>query len=228
MGSVPNLNALSQYKYPRRIKFESKPVYKTGQPAPGPKYELVDTDKTKHKRAPMISMASATRPNIDASTGAPGPGQYGVAGPSCIQSGKGFGFSQQTRLPKTRVVQAPGPGAYDIPSRLGGVEVAITCAPKGDVKIQGPGPGQYQPKFTQLELAAPAVSFTSSGFGKLPESKVPGPGKYDSPTTLGGNATLKKVPSYTFTSASTALGLKKDASSPSLCGQPTALTIPGM
>eukprot|EP00405_Crypthecodinium_cohnii_P008650 CAMPEP_0206426890 /NCGR_PEP_ID=MMETSP0324_2-20121206/4682_1 /ASSEMBLY_ACC=CAM_ASM_000836 /TAXON_ID=2866 /ORGANISM="Crypthecodinium cohnii, Strain Seligo" /LENGTH=209 /DNA_ID=CAMNT_0053892001 /DNA_START=104 /DNA_END=730 /DNA_ORIENTATION=- len=199
--SAPNLNALSQYPYPRRIKIESKvPIKELGLQSPGPVYSLVDLEKTKYKRTPVISMAASKRPEDKHQKG-PGPGQYGVTGPSCIQSGRGFTWGSASRLPKAPKEKAPGPGSYALKGTLGGSEISITCAPKTDYKVQAPGPGAYDPKHNQCENAAPSVGFAESGFKREKPKNYPGPGEYALQSTLGGNTTLKKVPSYSITSA---------------------------
>jgi len=225
--SEPNLNALSTFKYARRIKFESKSEIKNlGMAGPGPVYSLVDTEKTKFAKAPSISMAAAERLEKSRSSGAPGPGQYGCAKPSCIQLGKGFGFGSQARLPNPAgKAKAPGPGTYTLPSHLGGVQVSITHCPQDSFKGENPGPGKYDPKFSQCENVAPAVSFTEGGFGKTPSTNVPGPGEYALQSTLGGNATLKRVPSYSCTSAAP-LTRQTGGASASMIGQPTTFKIP--
>mmetsp|Transcript_50114 Transcript_50114/g.99022 ORF Transcript_50114/g.99022 Transcript_50114/m.99022 type:complete len:230 (+) Transcript_50114:99-788(+) len=229
MSGEPNLNALSTYKTPRRIKFESKPEPKdVATCSPGPAYQLVDMEKTKFKRAPAISIASAVRTDRGLpGQGCPGPGAYGAPGPSCIQAGKGFGFGAGPQRPKPASCErAPGPGTYPLSSKLGGVEVSITCAPKGDVKVQGLGPGQYTPKFSQLENAAPAVSFTASSFGKIKDNKMPGPGQYSLPSTLNGNVQFRRSASYSFTTSTGLAQKPTKANNGSFCGQPTTFRCP--
>jgi len=224
--SEPNLNALSNFTYPRRIKFESKSEIKMlGMAGPGPVYSLVDTDKTKFRRSPSIGMSSSDRLGKDRASAAPGPGQYGVARESCIQLGKGFGFGSQSRWPTSKKLPTPGAGAYTLPSHLGGAEVSITCSPADHFKSQSPGPGNYDPRFSQCENLAPSISFTEAGFGKTPVKNVPGPGEYALPSTLGGNAVLTRVPSYSVTSAAP-ISRQTGGATASMIGAPTTFKIP--
>eukprot|EP00446_Apocalathium_sp_SHHI-4_P028543 CAMPEP_0177231776 /NCGR_PEP_ID=MMETSP0367-20130122/42948_1 /TAXON_ID=447022 ORGANISM="Scrippsiella hangoei-like, Strain SHHI-4" /NCGR_SAMPLE_ID=MMETSP0367 /ASSEMBLY_ACC=CAM_ASM_000362 /LENGTH=224 /DNA_ID=CAMNT_0018682335 /DNA_START=14 /DNA_END=688 /DNA_ORIENTATION=- len=219
----PNLNALSCFKNARRIKFESKvPIKEYLGQGPGPIYAVVDIEKTRFKRTPAITMASSTRPS-DKFNKAPGPGQYGVVGPSCIELGRGFTWGSTSRLPKPKEMKAPGPGSYTSTTTLGGVSVAMTGATKSNYRPQAPGPGQYTPSHTQLEKEYPSISFTESGFGKDKPKNIPGPGQYELPSTLGGNTTLRRVPSYSMTAATTKV---MTSETPAFCGQPTTFKTP--
>ena len=115
-------------------------------------------------------------------------------------------FGAAPRLPKPPLGGGPGPGAYAVPTTLGGVSVSVAGpigAEKALRKSDMPGPGAYRPRHTVTELGPKDVKI---GAGKRPKMKFaqgPGPGEYALPSTLGGNSDSREpfVPCYSFTHA---------------------------
>mmetsp|Transcript_14434 Transcript_14434/g.31368 ORF Transcript_14434/g.31368 Transcript_14434/m.31368 type:complete len:229 (+) Transcript_14434:86-772(+) len=205
MGDL-NLNALSTFKNARRIKFESKvPIRGPDPNIPGPKYDLVDLEKTKYAKAASITMASGIRIDKSLDNGCPGPGKYGapMKGGASFDKSRGFSFGSGSRLPKEKEnVKAPGPGEYPIATTLGGVGVKLAESKQAQGQAAGnPGPGTYKSNFSQVEKRYGATPFTEF-LGVKPKDKgIPGPGQYALPSTLGGNCVMKRSSSFGFTQA---------------------------
>eukprot|EP00928_Gymnodinium_smaydae_P047848 TRINITY_DN31962_c0_g1_i1.p2 TRINITY_DN31962_c0_g1~~TRINITY_DN31962_c0_g1_i1.p2 ORF type:complete len:226 (+),score=39.53 TRINITY_DN31962_c0_g1_i1:64-741(+) len=225
MPSEPNLNALSQYKYPKRVKIESKiPVRTMNADSPGPRYAPIDTTLHKHTRAPAVSMGARLQ-GPEKEGGVPGPGQYGCAKPTCIQLGKGFGFGSAPRLQMKKTKDLPGPGAYSVPTSLGGVHMSFGGGVQEQGKAAGnPGPGAYKPNFVQVERGETKVAFTQF-LGTEEKKEVPGPGQYSLPSTLGGNNVMKRCASYSFTSAGWQAD-KSDKNGGKMIPAPTTFKLP--
>lgn len=127
-----------------------------------------------------------------------------------------FGTSSRPRT--TAGDKSPGPGAYQIPSSIGKpvlstMHMAPACSISGrekfgstaDLKESGkfPGPGDYSAKVVNpRERNAPSYSlgkkWTGGGNGV---KKTPGPGAYESQTTIGRTvlSTQKSNPMPAFT-----------------------------
>lgn len=221
---MANLNCLSQFKNPRRVKIESKiPIREYGKDSPGPKYGAIDTTLHKHHRSTSIPFTAGSRdgPGLTRVLTNPGPGKYGAPGPSCIDtsSGKGFSFGASVRNQKSKDI-VPGPGSYKKESTL--INMPLTMA--GASTAQGksslvPGPGTYAPSFVHLEKAAPRMSFTCGAQDVQVKDKcMPGPGNYEVQSTLNGNSTMKRSSVPLITGAS--VEMKKNIT-PGFMAQPT-------
>lgn len=102
----------------------------------------------------------------------PGPGDYQIDTDFYKLSTKhSFPHARKLELKPKNV---PGPGAYSIPSTLGGSTGPILSgrySPEKDIKV--PGPGDYSPA---LNEKAPQYSFGIKAETKI--NDVPGPGAY--------------------------------------------------
>mmetsp|Transcript_117001 Transcript_117001/g.331101 ORF Transcript_117001/g.331101 Transcript_117001/m.331101 type:complete len:225 (-) Transcript_117001:45-719(-) len=224
MGDI-NLNALSTFKHPRRVKIESKvPVREFGKDSPGPKYDPVDCTLTKARSLPSVKMSLATKEDKKEVSASPGPGAYGAPGPGGVQTGRGFSFGASAKLARRALRESPGPGHYPVKSTLGGMCSSMTAAPKGSVNVSKvPGPGSYAPSFKQLEESAPSMPFTEA-LKKTASNKSPGPGAYEMPSTLNGNCTMKRSPGV-LVASSGFIRARKDIT-PGPCGPMTTFKIP--
>jgi hypothetical protein len=152
----------------------------------------------------------------------PGPGNYSVK--SSLNLGRGFAFSTADRLKYGKAEKKPGPGEYPIPGTLGGASVSMAASVQGEGSAaKVPGPGHYVPNYSQLECNPRKVPFTEAGWGKQKDPKVPGPGKYELPSTLNGNIMMKNSRRATFNNFSTT---EHKSITPGPMRQATTFTIP--
>jgi len=116
----------------------------------------------------------------------PGPGAY--AAKSFIGEGPKIGMKFRTLLKDNTGSLSPGPGAYE-PN----ISVVIEKAPSvglGQGKRSGvvkdgstiPGPGHYPVKEVK---EGPSFGFGTSKRSEEKLNNVPGPGKYEIPSTVG-------------------------------------------
>jgi hypothetical protein len=116
----------------------------------------------------------------------PGPGAY--AAKSFIGEGPKIGMKSRNSLKNNASSLSPGPGSYE-PN----VSVVIEKAPSvglGQGKRSGalgntstiPGPGHYLVKEVK---EGPSFGFGTSKRSEAILNKVPGPGKYELPSTVG-------------------------------------------
>lgn len=126
-------------------------------------------------------------------------------------------FGSSTRPHTTSGNKAPGPGAYQIPSSIGKpvlstMAQAPACSISGrekfgstnDAKLSAsmPGPGDYTSDIVNpRERAAPSYSLGKKWNGPAGAKKSPGPGSYESSSTLGRTflSTQKSNPMPAFT-----------------------------
>jgi len=98
-----------------------------------------------------------------------------------------MGSSKRGEL--SQVGQAPGPGAYSHPTKLGeGPKYGIRPRTAVVRKEEGPGPGQYEQNKSPSVVRPPSAAFGKSRRdGTLSGSKeVPGPGAYTHPSAIKG------------------------------------------
>lgn len=200
MGEALDLNNASQFKRPPKFSFTSAAMSndkKTNMPGPG-QYAQTTADKDKFIKTPTWSIAGSSRDNGKAWEAYPGPGTYAPAS-SLFQSPKWI-FSSETRLRKLKRSLTPGPGSYDSRGTLEGTQVSICSKPECKSRSQTPGPGAYKPSFEQCSnmLSSTRVSFGAGCRKDLVLSKTPGPGTYDSLTSLGGNCAMRTPPKYSI------------------------------
>lgn len=144
-------------------------------------------------------------------TDSPGPGSYTI---SPIKEGPSYKISKLDRLNNTTST-IPGPGAYDILPQLTSPSFSMTGRNKSLKEKQLPGPGTYNPKIIEKKINIPIsksakmpfkpkeipgpgaynleISHSlSTKFSLSPRKLIeisntsPGPGTYESPTSLDG------------------------------------------
>eukprot|EP00930_Biecheleria_cincta_P046807 TRINITY_DN3233_c0_g1_i1.p1 TRINITY_DN3233_c0_g1~~TRINITY_DN3233_c0_g1_i1.p1 ORF type:complete len:224 (-),score=21.21 TRINITY_DN3233_c0_g1_i1:62-733(-) len=200
MGDQVNLQASSAFRASPKYSFTNSNTVMPDKPSkmPGPgQYQLVDTQKDKFRRSASYTIGGSAGEG-KAWGAMPGPGAYSPANPA-FASPK-WAFSCDSRLKSLKRSTTPGPGAYDIKSTLEGRDTSICSKPERRILAQTPGPGAYNASYKSCSNFESSSSF---GFGasdrqKMSVSKTPGPGKYEIPTTLVGNVTMKTPCAYSI------------------------------
>jgi len=165
--------------------------------SPGPgQYKPLGVDKDKFRSSPAFSIAAGGRDGKEWHS-MPGPGAY-----SPSMQGKDppkYGFTTDSRLKEVKRSRTPGPDAYDVRGNLEGLQFSVASRPSGTSKIhQSPGPNQYKINYDAIYGTGMRCSFGSSSRSELAMSKSPGPGEYEPLKVLGGNCTMRSMPSFTI------------------------------
>jgi len=178
---------------------------------------MLKTDRDKYFKAPTWSMGDAGREEAKAFT-FPGPGSYkpGVD-PRYPVSAK---YSMSGRTQALKKPAQPGPGQYETRGGMEGRQSSLSGRPEKSKRGGTPGPGSYKvPSMELMYKSGPKMSFGSSSRSDLIASKTPGPGQYETVSTLGGNCCMKSCGKYS---------LKGRASAPTIDitpGPPMAGTV---
>jgi hypothetical protein len=165
-----------------------------GNPGPG-EYKPLNTDKDKFKTAPAFSIAAGGRDGKEWNA-LPGPGAYtpGLQGKDPPK----WAFTSDSRLKEIKRSATPGPDKYDIRGNLEGLKFSVSSRPSKAKLNQSPGPNQYKINYDQCFESSMKSSFGSSSRSELVPSKTPGPGQYELMKILGGNCTVRSMPSFTI------------------------------
>lgn len=220
MGGPPDQGSilvLSQHKRPKNIILACKPEMPKPKKCPGPIYEDVPTDKTKHARFATVVFSTAGRPCGRELAPTPGPDAYTINRAASLST-LGIKMSKGDRFREPRVVKkTPDPGEYPLGSTLQlETGVSMLGLPNNPMRGGGnPGPGTYAPVKPGDCLLSCEKRFTTCRFAggrtEMPIPKIPGPGEYQIPTTVGKNweSQFVTVNGISFTSGGSP-GMKKD------------------
>lgn len=162
VGKRPDTSYLSASRIPGPGAYDPKPINKQNPPA--------------------YRMGTAPRDSISKeSLSKPGPGNYD---PKLITSKGGIRFGSSTRKPLNDPNASPGPGSYNIPSKMiEGPKCVITSRkedPASKLDRSLPGPGQYTPSINYIRERAPAFGIGSGNRSDLYKTgQAPGPGHYN-------------------------------------------------
>jgi len=194
-----NLNSQSTYKSAPRWSIPNRvPPRELGKGMPGPgNYNNTNPEKDKFSTNPKWSIASGMRDGKEWAT-FPGPGQYTPAMCDRTMLPK-WSSGSETRLHEIKQRGGPGPGAYETRGNLEGLQFSVCSRPEAGARRSGtPGPGSYKPSFDQIFHSPCKPSFGSSNRSELAQSKTPGPGQYELPTTLCGNFATRSSAKYSI------------------------------
>lgn len=206
------LCVLSTYKSTPNVRINSKVYDKQGRPTPGPnKYDLVDTDKFKFSRMRTVKIAAYGREDGRVIGESPGPGAYAPEKSGSLST-RSCSFGAAPRLEKPARGKGPGPGQYEVRRPIGGPRISVSGAVRSTSMSDLPGPGAYEPGWSQIEGSSKAPAISAGSRPKVRVAKGPGPGQYKLPSTLGGNFSSSEpfVPSYSFTNAPTTKSMRRD------------------
>jgi hypothetical protein len=193
-----NLACSSSYKTAPKFSFTTAgegPQKKKAVPGPG-HYGQIGPDKDKFKRSASW-VISATREGGGNWFQPPGPGAYT---PGDGRNAPKWCFSTEKRLHELPKPNYPGPGHYPVDPKNNAVSMSISHKPEAPRGHQMPGPGQYKPSFEASSQvgSSPKIGFGTSSRSDLTSSKTPGPGKYESLSTLNGNITMRNAQKYSI------------------------------
>jgi len=158
-----------------------------GDDKPGPgAYTHVEADSTKFTKSPRFGFGSQSRANTRPTT-QPGPGQYS---PSHYDGSRKCGFGTSVRSGGHKG-DMPGPGSYNIGGRTGNEGPSYTQRSRTNqaaTQMFNPGPGAYHPEDrpSSGQGASPKWGFGTSSREGGRVGGNPGPGQYDSGSTLSG------------------------------------------
>jgi hypothetical protein len=162
---------------PRRPN--SAMVAASRNPGPGA-YNLTITNKT---RSPTYRIGSASRDTLSREHGStPGPGNYQ---PRLVGGTPTIRFGTSSRDWRDGSSCTPGPGSYNIPSKVvEGPRHIITPRRVDAVKSQNdrrlPGPGAYSPKIEFSRTTSPRIKIGTEERDHLSKSRsAVGPGSYN-------------------------------------------------
>lgn len=200
MGDQCNLQASSVFRTSPKYSFTNSSALAKDKPSkqPGPgQYPQVKADTDKFARSASYSIGGSTG-SAKAWGAMPGPGAYSPTMAAFVSPK--YPFSTDSRLKSLKRSTTPGPGAYDSKSTLEGKDTSICSKPERRLTGQSPGPGAYNASYKSCSNfeSSCAFGFGASDRQKMSSSKTPGPGKYDIPTTLIGNVTMKTPCAYSI------------------------------
>jgi len=154
-------------------------------PSPG-SYNLPDDDKSKFKSSGKFSFGGSSRFGLGQAPSKmqPGPGAYNPKDPALnVDTKVGFGTSVRNKLGQGQA--APGPGAYEQRSTVGGglMFTARGRHPTSYMRSRSlPGPGAYTPSINGAYQTSPKCGFGTSTrveMGGRMGRGQPGPGTYE-------------------------------------------------
>jgi hypothetical protein len=153
----------------------------TASRVPGPgAYNLTITNKT---RSPTYRIGSASRDTLSRDhLSTPGPGNYQ---PKIAGGVPSIGFGTSSRDGRAGSSSTPGPGSYNIPSKvIEGPRHIITPRRIDIARTQNdkyiPGPGAYTPRVECSKITSPRIKIGTENRDQLSKSKSSvGPGSYD-------------------------------------------------
>lgn len=245
-SSAPQLTKMSMFKTQPKYTFSVRipPIESHLSSAPPPnKYDVrgLMEHTSKFSRTQRCSFGSAKRFEAANDRGnKTGPGSYNSNSSTLSHLKCGFGTS--VRPPITESLGAakgpamPGPGLYEVRGKNRRNDPTLSdssCTHGGRHKWfyenleaeRKPGPGTYSrvsEGLKALEHRDPTFGFGSSTRPAITESlgvgkNTVGPGQYPTPSTLGGNVQLQKVPAYSFTSSGGRIPKKGGEKSKAAC-----------
>jgi hypothetical protein len=149
-----------------------------GKYSPGPG-NYNPSDDFARTQNPQYKFGSSSRKDLKRDAG-PAPGTYtSNALDSRKKSSPSFGFGSGKRAPLSQTTNSPGPGNYNMPSKIiekNGYYMGIkTNVRKRD---ESPGPGNYNPDVNLRKHKSPTHVIGSSPRGQIKRDMVPGPGNY--------------------------------------------------
>jgi len=243
-GSAPQLTKMSGFRTQPKFTFSTRIPQKQYDSAPASNtYDTRGmTEKTsKFSRTSSCSFGSSKRfGKTDFNDYNTGPGSYNVNVTTLSQIKCGMGTSVRPPITESlgaaRGPPGPGPGRYEVRGKNRRNDPTLSDVSMSFPGRHGwfydnreaekkPGPGTHSGVMTGAEackIREPAYGIGTSnrpditvhlGVGK----NAVGPGQYPLPSTLGGNMTLQKVPSYSFTSAGGRIPKKGEEKSTKPC-----------
>lgn len=185
-----NLPGPGQYAYLAKVGNEAPKYTLTprrpdtspavGKHSPGPG-NYNPSDLFSKKSSPNYKIGSSTRKDLRKDMG-PSPDAYNTNTlDSRKKSSPAFGFGSSNRQPLSRSAFSPGPGNYNVPSKL--VEkngYYMGSRLNGRKKDEIPGPGNYNPedKFSKTKSPDCKIGSSPRGGSNKYKDSIPGPGTY--------------------------------------------------
>jgi hypothetical protein len=170
--------------------------------APGPGKYGCPSLKEKFRSTPNISFGTSVRAFEKKYNVQIGPGTYTPKDPN--QTSAMYGFGTASRLPKTRPLTCPDPGAYRTAPGLATRDLTMGGKREGKGVQIAPGPGQYhnglEKGFKALWHKDADVSFgTEKRAEPFKDLEGPPPGTYKVATDLGKDLqTSASCPNFSF------------------------------
>ena len=151
-----------------------------GRTSPGPGNYNPSDDFSK-KKMPRCKFGSSTRTAFKRD-GGPSPDAYNLNTlDSRKKSSPSFGFGNSKRQPLSQTTNSPGPGNYNMPSKIVEKNGFYMGSRYKDKRTDDqPGPGNYNPDDNARKTKSPTYKIGSSPRGNSNKYKdsVPGPGNY--------------------------------------------------
>lgn len=201
MATQLNLNTLHSFPNSPKFSFQGRSETNLRAKAPGPgQYVALTPDKDKYSNMPKYSMGKPGGEEKPIAKG-PGPGSYVPCTNPKYDLAPKYSMGTGSRLPKTRSEVGPGPCKYDVRGNIDGVKYSMKGLNESSSRASTPGPGSYNKDAWKVSSGfdnSARFSFQGGSRGELKKSKAPGPGSYETTSTLCGNNVMKSPGKYSM------------------------------